>query len=242
MDLSTPLDKNSRCASAICRGTDNKCGCTSNIHCSSGEACHLSDNKCYTSNLSYGESCLVNGDQMEARCASGICFEDNTCGCISNDHCSLDQACYSSVNGDNKCYPLPSSVLSSTSCAISGVDSDGSVGDLIAAQNGNLIIIDSNGTITDVSAQFARGNTTVIEDINYFIIPAGQTVNVLGTLIVKAKRTQIDGELNGSEGGYAGGVSPPDTNGHGKNGMYGGRATGGGGGSHGKLLFLNCLF
>jgi len=94
--------------------------------------------------------------------------------------------------------------------------------------------------------------TTVIEDVNYFIIAPGQTVNVLGTLIVKAKRTQIDGTLNGNGGGYAGAVasttdyganalpgeSPPDTNGHGRGGLRSTSGTsGGGGGSHGKLLF-----
>ena len=95
--------------------------------------------------------------------------------------------------------------------------------------------------------------TTTFENINDFIIAPGQTVNVLGTLIVKSKRTQIDGEINGTGGGYAGAVasttangaralsgeSPLDTNGHGR----GGKDTtsgnsGGGGGSHGKLFFL----
>ena len=93
---------------------------------------------------------------------------------------------------------------SPTSCTISGVDSDGSDGDLIAADNGNLILINSDGIITDVSAQFARGVTTTFENINNFIIAAGQIVNVLGTLIVKGKGIQIDGELNGTGGGYVG--------------------------------------
>ena len=63
--------------------------------------------------------------------------------------------------------------------------------------------------------------------------------------------------MNGSGGGYVGAVghvtatgeralpgeSPPDTNGHGTGGtnVASGR-NGGGGGSHGKLLFLMCLF
>ena len=143
---------------------------------------------------------------------------------------------------------------SSTSCTISGVDSDGSAGDLIVAENGNLIIIDINGIITDVSAQFAPDVTTIIENINNFIIAAGQTVNILGTLIVKGKHIQIDGALNGNGHGYVGaaaattdyiahalsGESPPDTNGHGTGGQnYGDHMSGGGGASHGELLFLS---
>ena len=95
--------------------------------------------------------------------------------------------------------------MSSTSCdTISGVDSDGSAGDLTLDSNGNLIIIDFNGTITDVSAQFARDVTTIIENINNFIIPASRTGNVLGTIEIKSLVAQIDGTLDGSGGGYAG--------------------------------------
>jgi len=232
-------DVDARCASGLCRSSDNKCGCDDTDDClSSSELCH-SDNKCYSSDLSNGESCLVDGDRVDARCASGFCGStDNKCGleCLVTDDCSSGQACYSGANGDNKCYPLPSIVSSSTSCnAISGVESDGSAGDLTVAQNGNLILINSNGIITDVSAQFARDATTTFENINNFIILGGQIVNVLGTLIVKAKRTQIDGELNGTGGGYAGGLSPLDTNGHGTGGKSAsGHLSGGGGGSHGK--------
>jgi len=241
-----------QCASGACLG-DNTCGCLTSDDCSSGEACH-SDNKCYVSDLSHGESCLVDSNPVGARCTSGLCFEDNTCGCTSNDHCSSDQACYSGANGDNKCYPLPSIVSSSTSCnAISGVESDGSAGDLTVDNNGNLILINSYGIITDVSAQFARGVTTTLENVNNFIIAPGQTVNVLGTMIVKSKRAQIDGTLNGNGGGYAGGArrtsssqsgrnngsSPPNTNGHGQGGyLYGGGA----GAGHGKLIHLLSSF
>ena len=124
--------------------------------------------------------------------------------------------------------------------------SDGSAGDLIIDANGNLSL---NGNTNDprffnsTTLGTARDATTTFEDINNFIIAPGQTVNVIGTLIVKAKRTQIDGELNGNGGGYAGGLSPLDTNGHGKGGtiVSGSGVTGGGGGSHGKLLFLNVL-
>jgi len=70
-------------------------------------------------------------------------------------------------------------------------------------------------------------------------------VNVLGTLIVYAKRTQIDGELNGNGGGYAGaapnrngltGESPLDTNRGGRGGSGSYYKAGGGGGSHGENL------
>jgi len=95
--------------------------------------------------------------------------------------------------------------------------------------------------------------TTVIEDVNYFIIPAGQTVNVLGTLVVKGIHMQIDGELNGSGGGYAGGArrtsydesgrengsSPPNTNGSGQGGW---QYAGGAGAGHGKLIHLLSSF
>ena len=256
MDPITPLDKNSRCTSGFCRSADDKCGCDDADHClSSSEVCH-SDNKCYSSELAYEDDCSAdNGSAVDARCASGKCrsADDNTCGCTSNDHCPSDQVCYSGVNGDNKCHSRPSIVSTSTSCnAISGVESDGSAGDLIVDNNGNLIIIDFNGIITDVSSQFAPDAITTLENINNFIIAASQTVYVVGTLIVHGKRTQIDGELNGTGGGYAGAVghataseeralpgeSPPGTNGHGRGGKSAsGNQFGGGGGSHGKLLF-----
>ena len=131
-------------------------------------------------------------------------------------------------------------------------DSDGSAGDLIVADNGNLILINSNGIITDVSAQFARDATTTFENIHNFYIASGQTLNILGTMIVKAIRIQIDGELNGHGGGYAGGArrtsdsqsdrengsSPPNTNGHGQGGWD---DTGGAGAGHGKL-YISCVF
>ena len=124
-----------------------------------------------------------------------------------------------------------------------------------------LAFVKEDGTIDSSSFSgstlgTAPNVTTVIEDVNYFTIAAGQTVNVLGTLIVKGKRIQIDGTLNGSGGGYAGAVasttalgawalpgeSPPDTNGHGTGGRGDSVGTdGGGGGSHGKLLFLMCV-
>ena len=140
---------------------------------------------------------------------------------------------------------------SSTSCTISGVDSDGSAGDLIIDANGNLSL---NGNTNDprffdsTTLGTARDVTTTFENINNFIIAAGQTANILGTNIVKAKRILIDGTLNGNGGGYEGGArrtsynsirnngsGPPSTNGGGQ----GGRTySGGAGAGHGKLVFV----
>jgi len=129
---------------------------------------------------------------------------------------------------------------------------------LILDVNGNLSL---NGNTNDprffnpITLGTSRDVTTIFEDINNFIIAPGQTAHVLGTLIVKSKRTQIDGEINGTGGGFVGAVasttadgtfgnpgeSPSGTNGHGQGGMSrSGHRSGGGGGSHGKLLFL-CL-
>ena len=78
---------------------------------------------------------------------------------------------------------------------------------IITDSTGNqvLALVKEDGTIdsslfSGTTLGTAPDVTTVIEDINYFIIPAGQTVYVLGTLIVKAKGMQIDGELNGNYG------------------------------------------
>ena len=125
---------------------------------------------------------------------------------------------------------------------------------MILDENGNLSL---NGNTNDprffnsTTLGTAPDVTTTLENINNFIIEVGQNVNVLGTLIVYAKHTQIDGELNGTGGGYAGAVghatdyeanalsgeSPPDTNGHGTGGRRAsGHNSGGGGGSHGKTF------
>ena len=118
---------------------------------------------------------------------------------------------------------------------------------MILDANGNLSL---NGNTNDprffdsTTLGTAPDVTTTFEDIDNFIIAPGQTVNVLGTLIVKSKRTQIDGTLNGSGGGYAGAVpnsgngrtgeSPLDTNGGGTGGSGSASKGGGGGGSHGE--------
>ena len=130
--------------------------------------------------------------------------------------------------------------------------SDGSAGNLTLDASG---ILSLNGNTNDprffnsATLGTATNVTTTFEDIDNFIIAAGQTVNVLGTLVVNGKRIQIDGELNGTGGGYIGaarhsgngltGESPSGTNGHGTGGMrVSGHASGGGGGSHGTLLFF----
>ena len=53
--------------------------------------------------MGYGESCLVNGDRVQARCATGICrSSDNKCvECSANDDCPSDKVCQSKVT--NQC-------------------------------------------------------------------------------------------------------------------------------------------
>ena len=81
---------------------------------------------------------------------------------------------------------------------------------MILDENGNLSL---NGNTNDsrffnpTTLGTARDAITTFENINNFIIAPGQTVYVLGTLIVKSKRTQIDGTLNGNGRGYAGAVA-----------------------------------
>ena len=45
---------------------------------------------------------------------------------------------------------------------------------------------------------------TTLENLDEFVIPADQVVNVVGTLVVYAKTIIIEGTLDGSGGGYAG--------------------------------------
>ena len=148
----------------------------------------------------------------------------------------LGQRCYSYIN-----YVVPV-------CTITEGYSDGSAGDLIIDANGNLSL---NGNTNDprffdsTTLGTAHDAITTFENINNFIIAAGQIVNVLGTLIVKAKRTQIDGTLNGTGGGYAGGARRTSfdqsarKNGSGPGSGQGGyQYTGGAGAGHGKLIHL----
>jgi len=117
----------------------------------------------------------------------------------------------------------------------------------ILSLNGNPITNDPR-FLDSTTIGSAPNVVTTFENIDTFFIAAGQAANVLGTMIVYAKSTQIDGELNGIGGGYAGAVasawalpgeSPSDTNGHGQGGRSNsGHQSGGGGGSHGKLLVM----
>ena len=126
---------------------------------------------------------------------------------------------------------------------------------MIIDANGNLSL---NGNPVTSDSRFLDSTTlgsapdvvTTFEDIDTFFIAAGQVAKVLGTMIVYAKSTQIDGSLNGNGRGYAGAVAKLNngnpgespTSGHGRGGKSaGGHVTGGGGGSHGTLLFLNVL-
>ena len=81
---------NTRCESGLCRNSDEVCGCTSDSHCPSSEVCYSVDNKCYSGGLSLGQSCAAdNGDDVNARCASGLCRNsDKVCVCTSDSHCS----------------------------------------------------------------------------------------------------------------------------------------------------------
>ena len=123
-------------------------------------------------------------------------------------------------------------------------------GDLILNGNSVSSLFSGNTLGTAYNA------TTIIDNIDTFIIPAGAIVNVLGTLIVEAAgQIVIDGTLNGNGGGYVGaeasntdygeraqsGESPPDTTGQGEGGKSAsGHRSGGGGGGHGMCLFC-CL-
>jgi hypothetical protein len=138
-------------------------------------------------------------------------------------------------------------------CTIAEGYSDGSAGNLVADENGQLTLdgvpLTSEYSATSGTIGTAFDATTTFDNVDHFIVPAGVSVNVLGKIIVRANRITIDGTLDGTGGGYPGGASevtdyhgyapygesPPDSNGEGGGGIYnsGGR-TGGGGGGHGK--------
>jgi len=117
LDTSTPLDKNARCASGLCRTIDNKCGCDDVNDCLSSEVCH-SDNKCYSTGLSIDDDqdCAANdGTALNDRCASGICrTSDNKCGCDDDTDCLSSEVCHS----DNKCYTSGLSYEDDQDCSV----------------------------------------------------------------------------------------------------------------------------
>ena len=125
--------------------------------------------------------------------------------------------------------------------------SDGSAGNLVADSSGQLTL--NGNPISNLS--LGNGNTlgtaydavTTINGVDQFIIPAGATVYLVGTVKIDARRAVIDGTLNGNGGGYPGGESPPDTSGHGKGGISsGGSQSGGGGGSNGMSKLREVCF
>ena len=127
---------NDRCASGFCRSTDDKCGCTSSEHCSPGQVCHT-DNKCYSSGLGYEDDCAAeNGDDVDARCASGKCrSSDNKCGCTNNDHCPSDKVCKTSTN---TCETQAYSLVAQCDLGVSGEGTNSRVSLEVKHDNGNV--------------------------------------------------------------------------------------------------------
>jgi hypothetical protein len=140
-------------------------------------------------------------------------------------------------------------------CTITEGYSDGSAGDLVADQNGQLTLggvpLTSQYSATPGTIGTAFDATTTIDNVDNFIVPAGVSVNVLGKIIVRANRITIDGTLDGTGGGYPGGASentalygyapygssPIGSNGEGGGGWYTGGRSGGGGAGHGKYIY-----
>jgi hypothetical protein len=140
-------------------------------------------------------------------------------------------------------------------CTITEGYSDGSAGNLVADENGQLTLdgvpLTSEYSTASGTIGTAFDATTTFDNVDNFIVPAGVSVNVLGKIIVRANRITIDGTLDGTGGGYPGGASentatngyapygssPAGSNGEGGGGIYsGGDRTGGGGGGHGKYI------
>ena len=109
----------------MCKLSTNECvECLDNSDCSlvNDEVCYLGDNKCYSSENIYGNDCAAdNGDNVDARCASGICRStDKKCGCdvntphLSREH-GIDCPCNQICSPTNTCvyqrYRLVTSCL-----------------------------------------------------------------------------------------------------------------------------------
>ena len=140
-------------------------------------------------------------------------------------------------------------------CTITEGYSDGSAGDLVADENGQLTLdgvpLTSEYSAASGTIGIAFNATTTFDNVDHFIVPAGVSVNVLGKIIVRANRITIDGTLDGTGGGYPGGASentalygyapfgssPPDSNGEGGGGINPSGKTGGGGAGHGKYIY-----
>ena len=141
-------------------------------------------------------------------------------------------------------------------CGCGDPYSDGTAGDLVADQDGELTLggipLASEYSVASGTIGTASDATTTIDNVDNFIIPAGVTIDVLGTVIVRAKHITIEGILDGTGGGYPGGASedtptngyapygesPPDSNGEGGGGIRNSSGmTGGGGAGHGKYIY-----
>ena len=97
-------------------------------------------------------------------------------------------------------------------CGCGDPHSDGSEGDLIADQDGELTL--GGVPLTDLEYSVASGTigtafdaTTTIDNVDNFVIPDGVNVNVVGKFIIYAKNITIDGTLDGTGGGYPGGAA-----------------------------------
>ncbi len=172
-------------------------------------------------------------------------------GCSGSGSASASAAPSSSPSESPTTRPTLSPILSL--CTIAEGYSDGSAGDLVTDENGQLTLggvpLTSQYSATSGTIGTAFGATTTFDNVDNFIIPEGVTVNVLGTVTVRAKQITIEGTLDGTEGGYPGGASvstsiygyapfgssPPDSNGEGGGGTY--ASAGGGGAGHGKYIY-----
>jgi len=131
--------------------------------------------------------------------------------------------------------------------------SDGTAGNLtLDATTGALTLNGSSNDsrfLTSTTLGLAHDVTTVFDNIDYFVIPAGKTVNFKGTIVIEANGIVIEegATLDGNGGGYLGaeasymnngeravnGTSPVP-NGHGGGGGILSQYSGGGGAGHGE--------
>ena len=126
---------------------------------------------------------------------------------------NLEIICRLGWLGRDTCLEIQQQILYGSICTRSEDFSDGSDGDLtLDATTGELTL--NGNPITNDSRFFdsttlgtAHDVTTTFENINNFYIAAGQVANVLGTLVIYAKRIVIDGTLDGNGRGYPGAVA-----------------------------------
>ena len=65
---------NSRCASGICRNSDETCRCTSNSHCPSNKVCKTSTNECVTQQYRFSADCQLgkNGEETTSQVSLNV--------------------------------------------------------------------------------------------------------------------------------------------------------------------------